>query len=661
MAYLINVASMLTRLSRGAGHLALALGLIMVAYQAASVWFNLHGAIEHYVTHLTGLLIIAALLIVAERSQHGGRDADGLSRDLIRSTLAIAALLAATASGLFFYLNARELEITQPFVGSDALVFGTILMFAVLILTGLVWSWVLAGICAAAALYFVFGGLLPDALAPTAQQPLNVVISYLAGIGGPRGVLSYMPLSADMIFLLLVYGGLLHGCKVIDMFGEIGRAIGNLLRGGVAFSAVVASLLIGTVTGQAVSNIALSGCMTIPTMSRSGFSREQAGGIEVMASTGSQLLPPIMGLGAFLMAEILGVSYIEIVIAALIPGLLYVAAISIGTFALISASEDIPYVKSDVDWQKIYAVAPSFLASFVILLGLLIFRYSPAMAGFWGGVVLLAGTLLRRQSFRPSVQEFVFGLRQGIVTAVQLGLVLAAIGLVVQTLTSTGTGISLGRMVFDLSGGSLALGLIVAMFVCLIVGMGLPTPAAYALIAILVTPSLIDLGLSGLSANMFGFYFAIFSALTPPVAVGVLTATRISGGDFGKTALQCAKLGGIAFLVPFLFVAAPGMLDWSAFGLRSVAAILAFLVATTMLAGAVYGGLHVCLSVRERALFAVAGPGLLLGFLLTQNWLVGGAGSIVFGLWLLFRFRTRTGEGPPIDDETTQQAPRISD
>ena len=239
---------------------------------------------------------------------------------MIRSTLAIAALLAATASGLFFYLNARELEITQPFVGSDALVFGTILMFAVLILTGLVWSWVLAGICSAAALYFVFGGLLPDALAPIAQQPLNVVISYLAGIkGAPRGVLSYMPLSADMIFLLLVYGGLLHGCKVIDMFGEIGCAIGNLLRGGVAFSAVVASLLIGTVTGQAVSNIALSGCMTIPTMSRSGFSREQAGGIEVMASTGSQLLPPIMGLGAFLMAEILGVSYIEIVIAALIP------------------------------------------------------------------------------------------------------------------------------------------------------------------------------------------------------------------------------------------------------------------------------------------------------------------------------------------------------
>lgn len=604
------------RISLWAERLLLPAAFLFVGYQMVTVWLTLHGAIEHYLIHIIGVLMIVSLLTIVRAGKEGGR------RGKVYIFLALAAATAALVTGLNFYLRVEELEFTQPFIGNRDLIMGTVLVISVLVLTGMTWGWTLAGICAAAALYFAYGHLLPSAIAPT-EQPFNVVVSFLAGIGGPRGVLTYIPLSANMIFLLLVYGGVLHGCRVIEMFEEVGKAIGNLMRGGVAFSAVAASVLIGMVTGQAVSNIALSGIMTIPTMNRSGFTKEQAGAVEVLASTGSQLLPPIMGLGAFLMAVILGVSYIEVVIAAFIPGLLYVAAVGIGIAALIGSSRDIPHFRQEVDWAMVRAIVPSFLVSFLVVIVLLALRYSPSLAGFWGIIVLGAMSLLRPKAFRPRLGKLLDGFREGVSTAVQLALVLASIGVVVQTLTTTGAGVSLGAVVAQASSGNVVIGLLIGMLVSLFIGMGLPTPAAYALIAIVVVPSLVDLGLSPLAANMFGFYFAIFSTLTPPVAVGILTAVRISGGSFMGTVTECVKLGAVCFLVPYLFVAIHGILEVREFGLGSLVGIIAFLAATVMLAGALYGHLRGALSVPLRLASGVIGVGALIAYLVTETLVVG--------------------------------------
>lgn len=617
--------------------LILPLGVVLVGYQAVTVWESLHGALLHYTVHVSGVLALASF-IAAARAVHR------------RHTWAQAAVLVAAAfgfgsaitTGTYFYGEADHLEIIQPFIGNIAMAMGILLVAGVLIVTWLIWGAGLASICAAAVVYFTYGHLLPEPLS-ISQQPSNVVVSFLAGIGGPRGVLTYAPLSADMIFLLLIYGGLMHGCKVIDMFAELGNGIGNLARGGVAYSAIVASTLIGMVTGQAVSNIALSGIMTIPTMERNGFSKEQAGAIEVLASLGSQLLPPIMGLGAFLMAVNLGVSYIEIVIAGLIPGILFMLAVVVGTFALIGGAKGVPYTKLQVDWAKIWTVAPSFLVSFTVLIVLLWMRYSPAMAGFWGITVLLVGALLRPAIYRPSINEFLHGLKQGILTAVQLALILAAIGIVVQTLTTTGTGVALGRTVGDLSAGSLWIGLFIGMLVSLCIGMGLPTPAAYALIAIVVVPSLIDLGMTPLSANMFGFYFSIFSALTPPVFVGILTAVRISGGTLMGTTVECFKLGGVCFLVPYLFVIKPGFIDPDKFSLGSAVALIEFAAATALLAGALYGALGKPLTKRERWLFVACGPLSLAAFMITEWVVLGLVSPLTLAVWSGFAWRRRSG------------------
>jgi len=619
----------LERISRWADWALVPAGLALVAYQMLTVWYSVHGSMQHYVTHMSGVLVIASLIAIAGASS-GATSRMGYFRVL-------AALVAggvAVYAGVYLYVNIPSLEVMQPFVGDEALMIGMLLVAAVLILAWLLWGLPLALLCAAAVAYFAYGHHLPPPFGTSQTQP-NVVVSFLAGFGGPRGVFSFMPLSADMIFLLLVYGGFLYGCRVIEMFTELGRAIGNLFRGGVAYSAVVASSLIGMVTGQAVSNIALSGTMTIPTMRRNGFTAEQAGAIEVMASTGSQLLPPIMGLGAFLMAEILGVAYFDIVTAALIPALLFMAAVILGVFAMIGSSKEIPFEKMEVDWRKVWAVAPSFLLSFIALIGLLYMRYSPAMAGFWALVALLPLSWLRAARYRPTLSDFRNGAHQGITTAIYLALMLAVIGLVVQMLSTTGTGLSLGRLVSMLTGDSPILGLLIGMGVALLIGMGLPTPAAYALIAVVVVPALIDSGLAPLTAHMYGFYFAILSTLTPPIAVGVLTAMRISGGTFLGTTKECFALGGVCFLVPFAFVAMPELLAPRELGLEGVFGIAMALFATAMLSAGIYGAFGVRLRAMERIGAVIIGPVSFLLYLWDVGWWLALVGPFALAAWLI--------------------------
>lgn len=621
--------------SRGAAatadRLLVPLAVLFIGYQMVTVWVSLHGSMQHYTVHLAGVLVMASVIAIVDAP--AARTASW-SRAL-QVLAALAAAAVALAVGWFMYRNIGMLELMQPFVDQRALIMGSLLVLAVLGLTWLLWGFPLAALCACTVAYFAYAHLIPASWAPSHTRP-NVLVSTLAGYGGPRGAFRFVPLSADMIFLLLIYGGLLYGCGVIAMFADVGRAIGNFFRGGIAYSAVIASTLIGMVTGQAVSNIALSGGMTIPSMRQSGFSREQAGAIEVLASTGSQLLPPIMGLGAFLMAEILGVPYFDIVKAAIIPGILFMATIIIGVFSMISASRAVPYDRQAVDWDRIRWVGPSFLVSLGILVGLLYLRYSPAMAGFLGISSLMLLTFLRPAAYRPRFRQLSDGIREGIRIAIYLAIMLAAIGMVVQTLSTTGAGISLGRTLAVLGGGSPGLTLLLGMAVALLIGMGLPTPAAYALIAIVVIPALIDVGLAPLTAHMFGFYFAIMSTLTPPVAVGVLTAMRISGGTFIGTTLQCFMLGLVCFLVPYLFVVHPAILDPASLGMGDALALFLFFVATALTSAAIYGALGRRLRGWERLVAVAAGPAAFLLYLATGSLLVGIAGPIaVLAGWLL--------------------------
>lgn len=615
--------------------------LVTVAYHAVSVFWTLTGAMEHYTVHMGAILLLIAMhtAINSSRATTGRRRVAWLA-------FAGSMALCTVVSTVYLYVHAQELEMSQPFITTFQYFIGLTLLVAVFGLNWVVWGTALTVVCLAAALYFGLGHLFPSPVVDLKFSP-ETVMSYLAGMGGPRGVYTFIPLSADTILLLLVYGGLMTSTHVLDMFDEIGKAIGNLVRGGVAYSCIAASSLVGMVTGQTVSCIALSGSMTIPTMIRGGFTKEQAGAIEVMAANGSQLIPPVMGLGAFLMAVILGISYMEVVAAAILPAFLYMFTLAISVYALIQSSPRVPFERQKVNWQKIGWIAPSFVPSILLVVVVLSLRYSAGMAALLGIATMVGLSYVRPARYRPSFMRILHGLRDGALAGAQLAVILAAIGVIVQMLGTTGLGTLFADLMIRVSGNSMEMALLLGMGICVLIGMGLPTPAAYSLAAVVVIPSLIDVGVDPLAAHFYGFYFAVFSSFTPPVAVGVMMASRIAGGSFKKTCYETFKLGGICMLLPFFFVAFPNSLQFPNYTAETLVATLQLCIGTLMLAAAIYGGFMGRLGTRER-LYMLSGPIAALTYYVVRDpWLAWLPAVLLTGFWL-FRRGTRRALGKAV-------------
>jgi TRAP transporter 4TM/12TM fusion protein len=591
----------------------LTVALAAVGYHFLTVWIIPHGATRHYTTHL-GLVLVIAALAALRTSARGRRP--GARR------LAIGLLLPGiVVSAVYLYVEDPRLEEIQPWLTPADAAIGSLLIVIVLAMTYLVWGLDLTLWCAACIPYFFFGHLLPGVLWHVRMEP-TVVLSYLAGLGAPRGVFWGIPLSAETVFLLLVFGGTLHGTRVIEMFIEVGKAAGNVVRGGIAYSAVVSSTLIAMVTGEAISNVALSGTMTIPAMMNRGFDADKAAAIEATASSGSQITPPIMSVAAFLMAVILNVAYVEILQRAVIPAVLYFIGISFGIYALILSSPGIVYARERIDRRFILCVLPSFLLSMLTLLYLLFQRYSVGYAAFWATLVLCLLSATRPREFRPSIPRLAEGVEGGVIVAAQLAVALAAIGIMIQTFLTTGLGIALGRLMTDLSLGQLWLGLVIGSALAILIGTALPTPAAYALCAVVVIPALINLGADPLPAHFFGLYWAAFSTLTPPVAMAVMTAVRISGGHQGRAAWEAMRLSVVVFFLPFAYVLSPAILAFPGMTLETFEVAAVVLLAGLTSTAALYGYLTFPLTRAERWLCA-AGPITLVAHLASgQAWLL---------------------------------------
>ncbi len=560
---------------------------ILFGYQVLVLIKQFQGALEFYYFHL-GLVSIVTILVLA-RDAFAGIAAAKTGNGNRRYLALLAVLLATTIASVgYLYLNIGEIELRQPFLEPWDLYAGIAVVACVLVLTYLIWGAILAAVIAFAIAYFVFGEYFPGNFNYTPPE-IEIIVSYLAGMGGARGIIWGIPISANTLFLIIAFGGLLKGVRVLELFNELGRMLSNVSRGGICYSAILASTAVGMVTGQAVANIALSGSVTIPSMKQSGVSAERAGAVEVVASLGSQLIPPIMGLGGFLMAVNLGVPYADVATAAIMPALLFVIIIFISTYFVASTTPSLKVQKEVVDKKLILWIAPSFVISFLILLSLLYQRYSPGYSALWAIGLLVGLAFLRPKQYRPSLRQIWDGLVHGVISASHLAIILAGIGIVVQVLVTTGAGFDLGRMTMYVAGDEMFIALLLGMVISLLVGLGLPTPAAYALIAIIMVPFLIDLGVAPLVAHFFGFYFAIFSAVTPPVAVGVMAATKISEASFYGTALEAAKMSLIAILIPFSFVAFPSILEFPAIGVDGFLVSIALIIATVCWGATVYG------------------------------------------------------------------------
>jgi TRAP transporter 4TM/12TM fusion protein len=405
--------------------------------------------------------------------------------------------------------------------------------------------------------YAFVGPWMPGVLHHSGIQP-EIFFSYIYSLQGVHGITTAV--SSTYIVLFIAFASFLHASRAGDWFNELAVALVGWARGGPAKVAVVSGILFGTISGSAVGNVVASGLITIPMMRRVGYDRSTAAAIEATSSTGGQITPPVMGAGAFIMAEILGIPYTDIALAAIIPTILfYIAcyvhcdlhALKHGLRGL--PRNELPTIGSVM--RRVYLLSPIAILIVALLMGYSVFR-----AGSVGIVAAIVASWLSAREQRMGVGAIMDAFASAGRDVIQLVAICACAGIIVGVIALTGIGGRFSNLILAIAGESRLLALVFAMGIALVLGMGMPTTAAYAVAASVVAPGLIQLGIQPLTAHMFIFYYAVISAITPPVALASFAAAGMAGADPWRTSFIALKLGLATFIVPFMFFYGPGLL-----------------------------------------------------------------------------------------------------
>ena len=417
-----------------------------------------------------------------------------------------------------------------------------------------------------------------------------------------------------------------------DFFTDLAAAIMGHSRGGSAKIAVVASGMFGSISGSAVSNVASTGVITIPLMRQGGYSPRVAGAIEAVASTGGQIMPPIMGAAAFLMAELADVLYQEVIIVAILPALLYYTSVflqadleagKIGIKPI--PAEQIPQI------LNVISAGWYFFMPFIILLTTLFWlNYPPETAALFGALsICLLGSLFKYNNKRLTPNILWICLQKTGEVSVDIIVIGAAAGLIIGVLEATGLSFGLTFMLVQVGEGNLLLLLLLTAVICIVLGMGMPTTAIYFLLAVLATQPMIDLGVEPLAAHLFVLYFGLMSMITPPVALAAFTAAKLANTNPMSTALSACQFGWPAFIVPFLFVLAPNLImigNWIDISIAFFTAIMGIWFTSA----GIIGFFRTKLSPIQRILYVVGGLALLLpNQVFETNHVIEIAGAII--------------------------------
>jgi TRAP transporter 4TM/12TM fusion protein len=417
--------------------------------------------------------------------------------------------------------------------------------------------------------------------------------------GVPLGV------AGTYVILFIIFGAFLEKSGAGQFFMNFANAIAGGARGGPGKVSVVSSSLFGTISGSAVANVMVDGWLTIPMMKRTGFKPEAAAAIEAVASTGGQIMPPIMGAAAFVMAEFLGASYTQVMIAAAIPALFYYGALfaAIHFNALRSGLRGIPKNELPVLGHIIVRQGHLFLPV-IILLVLLLHGFTATYAAIVAAAVVIAVSWLR-PSTAIGLRTSIAALREGAEHTVPVAMACASAGIVIGIVLQTGLALRFTSFLIALAGGHLIFALLLTMAAGIVLGMGMPTTPAYIMQAALLIPAIIKLDVTPMAAHMFAFYFSCLSAVTPPVALAVYAAASIGGAGLWGSGLQAMKFAAAGFIVPFFFIYNPALLfsgAWSEIG----RAVVTGTIGVIALAAGLEGYFIRTATRLERALFLTA-------------------------------------------------------
>ena len=568
--------------------ITLALMAGMIAFHFYVVLFGAPQPFTFRGTHLALALVLVFALFPQRRRQ--SRLADGLDACFIAGSLATVGYLIVNQEALYM----RFQFVTPPEPAQFWLGWGLIF----LVLEGC--RRTLGPALPLTALAFVAYALVTGQL--TAGYIVDVNYLTTEGIFGiPLNV------SATFLFLFVLFGALAERLGTGRFFIEFSTAIAGRTTGGPAKVASLSSAFFGSISGSAVANIMTTGSYTIPLMKRLGYRRAFAGSVEAVASTGGQIMPPVMGAAAFVMAEMMGVSYLNVMLIALIPATLFFVSVFVAIHfeAKRQGLSGLPESQIPRVWTVLRERGHQIIP-LVVIMGTLFAGYSPAYAAFYGILSILPTTLLRKRTRAEfSFALLLEGLENGVRNAVQVAMACACAGIVVGVIIHSGLGLEFSSFIRGISQDSMLVALILTAVAGIVIGMGLPTTPAYILQTALLIPALVRLGTPLEAAHLFALYYAIMSTITPPVAIGLFAANAISGAKLWEASIAAAKLGLTGYIVPFMFVYSPALIMQGTFE-EILFASASAIAGVTFLSSGLHGYLTRHLKMPERCLLIAA-------------------------------------------------------
>jgi len=494
--------------------------------------------------------------------------------------------------------------------------------------------------------YAFFGQYISGPLGHRGFDVYFVTETLLLGDLGIWGLL--VGVASTTIGAFVLFGSVLLFTGGGQTFMDLAIRVSGRSPGGAAKMATVASGLFGTISGSAVANVATTGNFTIPLMKRLGYPAPLAGGIEAVASTGGQIAPPVMGAAAFVMAEIIGRSYFDIAKAAFLPAFLYYLG-CFATIHFIAVNRGLRVVpESEMpSWASVLAPKRTvpIVAAFAALIAGIVTGRSVQTAAFFGVIGLFVPYLLLNvrslADLKRSLKVILDSLEDAGKALVMIGVLLAGAQILVSMVNLTGFGVTLSTMIVALAANSVWMVALVTGLVCMVIGMGMPTTAAYVLVAAVLAPALTKVGIEPIVAHMFVFYYATISVITPPVCVAVFVAAGIAQTRWVEVAVEAVKLGAVTYVIPFMFIAYPGMLAEGGW-LEIVEAVVSGLV-FTMAFAMLFGGARLFDSRALNGIVLLA----IAGLSVFPTWYgLGVATAALVGLGVLRRDRLRAGAGP---------------
>ncbi|MCD8174449.1 MAG: TRAP transporter permease [Phascolarctobacterium sp.] len=435
----------------------------------------------------------------------------------------------------------------------------TLLVVLVLEASRRVSGWVLPVLSIVFIIYGLFGRNMPGMFMHRGYDWVSLSNHFFANTEGIYG--TSVNVAASYIFLFILFGCIMGKSGMGQLFNDLALSIAGHTQGGPAKVSVFASGLLGSINGAAVANVVTTGAFTIPLMKKIGYTKEFAGAVESAASVGGQLLPPIMGAAAFIMAEMLGVKYSNIIVWAAIPALLYY--IGVITQVQLRASKDglhglpkeqLPSFKAVIK-SRGHLLFPIFFLVYMLFFSGTTVIYSAVLT-----VVLTIIVAQLREGTRMSFNDIITAVADGAKQTVSVAIACACVGIIIGVCSKTGFGLTMANTIIAFGSTSIFFTMIFTMVTCMILGMGLPSIPAYIITAAIAVPALSKLGISPAAAHMFSFYYAMFANLTPPVALASFAAAGLSGGDPMKTGWASVKLAIAGFIVPFMFVFSPQLM-----------------------------------------------------------------------------------------------------